>query len=44
MNLPYKIKVNRCVGSCNDKDNPYFKTCTPDIVINISAKVFNLIA
>ena len=32
----YKIKVDRCIGSCNDKDNPYFKFCTPDIVKNIS--------
>ena len=21
--IPYRIKVDKCVGSCNDKDNPY---------------------
>ena len=41
--FPNKIKINRCVGSCNDKDNPYFKVCAPDIVKNISLKVFDLI-
>ena len=30
--FPYKFKRDKCVGSCNDKDNPYFKICTPDIV------------
>ena len=43
MNFPYKIGVNRCVGSCNNKDNPYFKICKPDSLKNISVKVFDLI-
>ena len=38
MTFLYKINVNRCVGSFNDKDNPYFKVCTPDIVKHISLK------
>ena len=42
MAFPYKIKVDKCVGSCNDKKNPYFKVCLPDIVKNISVKVFDL--
>ena len=25
MTFPYKIKVDKCVGSCNDVENPYFK-------------------
>ena len=25
MTFLYKIKVDKCVGSYNDKDNPYFK-------------------
>ena len=25
MTFPYKIGVDRCIGSCNYKDNPYFK-------------------
>ena len=43
MTFPYKIKVDKCVGSCNDVNKPYFKVCTPDIVKNISVKVFDLI-
>ena len=43
MTFPYKIKVDRCIGSCDDKDNPYLKVCTPDIVKNFSAKVLDLI-
>ena len=44
MTFPCKIKVDRCIGSCNDKDNPYFKVFTPDIVKNISVKVLDLIS
>ena len=44
MTFPYKIKVDKCAGSCNDKGNPYFKVCTPDTVKNISVKVFELIS
>ena len=44
MTFPYKIKVDKCVGSCNDVENPYFKVCLPDIVKNISVKVFYLIS
>ena len=40
MTFPYKIRVDRCVGSCNDEDNPYFKVCLPDSVKNVSVKVF----
>ena len=44
MTFPYKIDVNRCVRSCNDQDNPYFKACTPDFVKTIIVKVFDLIS
>ena len=44
MTFPYKIKVDKCVGSCNDVESPYFKVCLPDSVKNISVKVFNLIS
>ena len=43
MTFPYKIGVDRCIGSCNDKDNPYFKVCLPDSVKNISVKSLDLI-
>ena len=44
MTFSYKIKVDKCIGSCNDKDNPYFKICLPDSVKNISVKSFDLIS
>ena len=37
---PYKMKVDRCIASCNDKDNPYFKVSQLNIVKNISVKLF----
>ena len=30
MSFAYKIKVDKCVGSCNDVEDPYFKVCLPD--------------
>ena len=44
MTFAYEIKVDKCVGSCNDVENPYFKVCLPDSVKNISVKVFDLIS
>ena len=44
MTFPYKIGVNRCIESFNDKYNPYFKVCLPDSVKNISVKIFDLIS
>ena len=41
MAFPYKIKVDRCLGSCNNLTNPYSKVCVPDIAKNISVKVFD---
>ena len=44
MTFPYKIKVDKCVGNCNDVENPYFKICSPDILKNISIKNFDPIS
>ena len=44
MTFPYKIKVDKCVGSCNGVENPYFKVYLPDVVKNISVKYFDLIS
>ena len=44
MTFPYEIGVDRCIGNCNDKDNPYFKFCLPDSIKNISVKSFDLIS
>ena len=44
MTFPYNIKVDRCIGSCNNITNPYSKVCLPGIVKNVTVKVFNLIS
>ena len=33
MTYPYKIGVDRCIGSCNDKDNPCFKGFLLDSIL-----------
>ena len=43
MTYPYKIGIDRCIGSCNDKDNPYFKVFLSDSIKNISVKSFDLL-
>ena len=42
MTYPYKIGVDS-IGSCNDKDNPYFKVFLPDSIKSISVKSFDLL-
>ena len=42
--LLLKMGVDRCIGSCNDKDNPFLKFCLPDSIKNISVKYFDLIS
>ena len=44
MTFPYKIKVDKCIGSCNSENNPYYKICLPDTIKNISAKSLDLIS
>ena len=44
MNFPYKIGVDRCIGSCSSKNNPYYKTRLPDSIKNISVKFLDLIS
>ena len=44
MTFPYRIKVDKCIESCNDEDNPYFKVYLPDSIKNISVKCFDLIS
>ena len=40
MTFPYKINAGKCVGSCNDMENPYFKVCMSDVVKNINVKSY----
>ena len=44
MTFPYKIGVDRCIGSCNSKNNPYYKICLPNSVTNITVKSLDLIS
>ena len=44
MTFPYKIGVDRCIGSCDSKNNPYYKICLPDSINNISVKSLDLIS
>ena len=30
MIFPYKIGINKCIGSCSSENNPYYKICLPD--------------
>ena len=39
MSYPYKIKIDKCIGNCNDKDNLYFKVCLPYSIKNISVRL-----
>ena len=44
MKFPYKIGVDRCIGSCNSKNNPYYKIRLPDGIKNINVKSLDLIS
>ena len=41
---PYSIKVNKCSESYSNINDLYAKLCVPDIIKNISVKVFNLMS
>ena len=40
---PFSIKISKCGGNCNNLNDPYAKTCVPDIIENLNVKVFNLL-
>ena len=40
----FSIETSKCSGSCNHINDPYAKLCVPDIVKNLSVKVFNLMS
>ena len=44
MLYPYSIKVNRCNGNCNNISNLYSRVCIPDIIKNVTVKVFDLMS
>ena len=40
--FPFSIKTSKCIGSCNNINNPHPKLCVPDDVKKWNVKVFNL--
>ena len=38
------MKINRCNGNCNNTNNPYSRVYVPNVVKNITAKVFDLMS
>ena len=41
---PYRVKISKCSGSCNNINDPYAKLCVPDVTKNMNIKVFNLMS
>ena len=44
MRYPFSIKTNRCNGNCNNISNPYSRICVPNVIKNITAKLFDLMS
>ena len=40
----FSIKTSKCSGNCNNINNPYTKSCVPDVVKDLNVKVFNLMS
>ena len=40
----FSIKPNKCSGSCNNINDPYAKTCAPDVIKDLNVKVSNLMS
>ena len=40
----FSIKASKCSGTCNNINDPYAKICVPDVVKDLSVKVFNLMS
>ena len=44
MFYPFSIKTSKCIVSFNNINDPYAKTCVPDVVKDLNVKVFNLMS
>ena len=44
MFYPVSIKTTKCLGCCNNINEPYAKMCVPDVLKNLNVKVFNLMS
>ena len=40
----YSVKIDKCIGICNNTNDPNAKLCVPDVIKNRNVKVFNLIS
>ena len=41
---PFSIKINKCIGNCNNINNPYAKICIVDVIKDLNVEVFNLMS
>ena len=41
---PFCIKTNKCSGNCSNINDPYAKIFVPDVVKDLSVKVFNFMS
>ena len=41
---PFSTKTSKCSGNCNNTNNPYAKSCVPDVIKDFNVKVFNLMS
>ena len=41
---PFGIKINKCIGNCNNINNSYAKICVPDLIKDLNIKAFNLMS
>ena len=39
---PFRIKISKFSGTCNDINDLYSTICVPDVLKNLNIKVFNL--
>ena len=35
---PFSITASKCIGSCNNINDPYAKLCVPDVIKNLMLK------
>ena len=41
---PFSIKTTKCIGNCNNINEPYARICVPGVVKDLNVKVFNLMS
>ena len=41
---PFTVKTSKCIGNCNNINDPYAKICVLDIVKDLNVKVLNLMS